>query len=113
MAGSGAGTQKIVGRFIAELQNHITVTQMYLFGSYARGRHSKFSDIDLAIVSPDFKKISPFKRLVFLGKVAWQAKTPMIEAIGYTPEEFASNSPLEFPSEIRAHGIPIPVKKAA
>lgn len=113
MAGPGVEIKKLVDRFIAGLQNHITVDRVYLFGSYARDKQSKFSDIDLAIVSQDFKKISPFKRLVFLGKVAWDAKTPMIEAIGYTPEEFSSKSPLEFPSEIRAHGIPISVKKAA
>lgn len=113
MAGPGNETKKIVAGFIAELQNHITVAQVYLFGSCARGGQSKFSDIDLAIISPDFKKTPPFKRLVLLGKVAWEARTPMIEAIGYTPEEFASKSPLEFPSEIRAHGIPIVIKRAA
>lgn len=105
--------KEIVNKFVIKLQNHITVTKVYLFGSYARGKQSKFSDIDLAIISPDFKRISPFKRLVFLGKVAWEAGTPIISAVGYTPEEFASKSSLEFPSEIRAHSIPIFVKKAA
>ena len=30
------------------------VDSVYLFGSYARASHNKWSDIDIAVISPDF-----------------------------------------------------------
>lgn len=38
------------------LQEYIRVTEVILFGSYAAGTPSKYSDIDLAVISPDFEK---------------------------------------------------------
>lgn len=113
MASPNPRIKKIIEVFLKELQKHIIVEQVYLFGSFARRKESKFSDIDLAIVSPDFARQPPFERLVFLGKTAWNAGTPIIEAIGYTPKEFAVRSKLEFPSEIKSRGQSIKFKKAA
>ncbi|MBU0630989.1 MAG: nucleotidyltransferase domain-containing protein [Candidatus Margulisbacteria bacterium] len=113
MASPNARTKKIIQTFLDYLQSKIAVEKVYLFGSFASGRTKEFSDIDLAIISKDFKKMEPFDRLVFLGKIAWQAGTPIIEALGYTPEEFKSNSPLEFPSEIKKTGISLKIKRVA
>lgn len=113
MANTSARAQKIIDKFLDTLRKHITIKKVYLFGSSARGSVGKYSDIDIAIISPDFKSQTPFERLVFLGKIAWEAETPIIEAVGYTPDEFATKSPLEFPTEIKAHGFPIPIKRAA
>lgn len=81
------------------------VKAAYLFGSHARGRATPDSDIDIAIISSAFKRLAPIDRLVALGKLAWKAKTPEIEAIGYTPDEFNKAAPWEFPVEIRKTGI--------
>lgn len=56
--------------FINNMESRIPVSQAYLFGSYSTGNPSKWSDIDVAIVSPEFKgirfydvkKIIPFLR---------------------------------------------------
>jgi predicted nucleotidyltransferase len=37
------------------LQNQITITEVILFGSYAAGTQHKHSDIDIAVISPDFE----------------------------------------------------------
>lgn len=113
MASPSLKTKKIISHFIQHLREHISISKVYLYGSSARGNARAYSDIDLAIISSDFEEQTHFERLVFLGKVAWEANTPTIEAVGYTPKEFAIRSPLEFPSEIKAHGIPINIKKAA
>ena len=39
--------------FIAEVSKYYTIDAVYLFGSYAKGKNSKWSDIDLAIISKD------------------------------------------------------------
>lgn len=38
-------------------EKKITVTEAYLFGSYAKGRHSEDSDIDVALVSEEFSGV--------------------------------------------------------
>lgn len=50
---------------------------------------------------------SPLDRLVTLGKLAWRAKTPEIEAIGYTPEEFNKAPAWEFACEVRKTGVKV------
>ena len=59
---------------------------MLLFGSFARGDHRKWSDIDILIVSKDFKYIRKVKRPVKLYDY-WTYKHP-IDFLCYTPEEF-------------------------
>ena len=105
--------KKIILKFIETLQKHIPVEKVYLYGSNARGDAGMYSDIDLAIVSRDFAKQAPFDRLVFLGKIAWEAGTPVVEAIGYTPKEFSTATSLDFPTEIKETGTLLKIKKAA
>ena len=38
------------------LQEKISITEVILFGSYATGSPHKYSDIDIAVISPDFEK---------------------------------------------------------
>lgn len=107
------GIQKLINKFIATLQTQIRLKKVYLFGSFANGNEKEFSDIDLAVISPDFENMEPFERLVFLGNIAWKAGTPRIEAVGYTPREFASTSQLDFPFEIKQKGIALKIRYAA
>ena len=37
-------------------KERIKISQVILFGSYAKGKQKDYSDIDLAVVSPDFGK---------------------------------------------------------
>lgn len=96
---------KPIRAYMKLVKKSFPVKEVYLFGSHARGNAVPDSDIDIAIVSLAFKKIAPIDRLVALGKIAWKAKTPEIEAIGYTPDEFNNAPPWEFPVEIRKTGI--------
>ena len=48
--------EKIVRVFLDEIQKRYHVDSAYLFGSYARGTQDRWSDIDLAVVSPDFSE---------------------------------------------------------
>lgn len=47
--------QNIIDRYLFELKkSHISINQVYLFGSYAKGYFNEFSDIDIAVVSDQF-----------------------------------------------------------
>lgn len=87
--------------FIDELKKHFPVEAVYLFGSQLRGTAKKDSDIDVIVISKYFEQMPPLDRLVLLGKIAWKAKTPEVEAIGYTAEEFDQAQPWDFPAEVR------------
>ena len=47
--------KKSIIRTIKYLQDQIRITEIILFGSYASGTAHKHSDIDIAVVSPDFE----------------------------------------------------------
>ena len=62
------------------------VNKMYFFGSRAKGKPHKYSDIDLVIVSPKFRKLDFFKRGARMYD-HWNLDYP-VDFLCYTPEEF-------------------------
>jgi predicted nucleotidyltransferase len=54
---------------LKEVQKHIFISKVILFGSYAKNQQGEWSDIDLAVVSTDVKDVSYLARLVMLGKL--------------------------------------------
>jgi len=66
----------------------ITVERILLFGSYARGDAGPESDIDLIVVSPDFRHMPAHKRWRILGKAAAKLMEP-IEALACSPDELS------------------------
>ena len=62
----------IVARYIENLKNMgVPVDRVYLFGSQARLDAGKDSDLDLAVISPLFEKMSFWDRAGYLGKAVW------------------------------------------
>ena len=46
-----------IKQYIKEIKKQYNVTEIILFGSYAKGTENENSDIDIAIVSEDFEDI--------------------------------------------------------
>jgi predicted nucleotidyltransferase len=92
-------------RFIGAVKQHIRVERALLFGSYAYGQPRDGSDIDLAIVSPDFAAMNGLARLQMLEKIAWEANTHDIEAAGFTGDELQNAGKTNVLSEIREKGL--------
>jgi predicted nucleotidyltransferase len=46
--------REAIAQYIEGVREHVRVDRVYLFGSCAKGTAGKWSDIDLAIISPDF-----------------------------------------------------------
>ncbi len=94
--------KKKVEKYLEEIKKHqISIFKAYLYGSYAKGKARKDSDIDVAIISPDFSgnryfdslKIIPFRRKI----------DNRIEPVTFKPEDFEETDPLA--SEIKSNGI--------
>lgn len=96
--------KKILKQLIVNLETKgIDVSKLILYGSCAQSNPRAYSDIDVAVISRNFKGKSILKRQELLGEVIFPLREP-IEAIGYTPQECKSPHPLSFISEILATG---------
>lgn len=95
--------KKIIVRYINILQTFgIEVSQVILYGSYAKGNPKEYSDIDVAVVSPAFRKLDIFARQEILSKAHHNFGVP-IEPLGFTPEQIRGKK--GFIKEIVDHGI--------
>ena len=81
----------------------IHVEAAYLFGSYARGKGSKWSDIDVAVVSSDFAH-DRFEEGVRLMKLS-SGIDSRIEPVPFRPDTFVDEDPLAW--VIKREGIKI------
>lgn len=98
-------SKKIARRYIERVRNSgIEVAEALIFGSQAKGTATKGSDIDLAVVSPQFGK-DAHKELVSLFKLV-DRETKEIEPIPFAPHEFEDNYN-SLAIEVRRFGIPI------
>ncbi len=91
----------IINRFIELIKKDISVDQIYLFGSYAKGTSDEYSDIDLAIVSKDFEGIRFYDRKKLL-KYLIKINTD-IELHTFKTEDFTTDDP--FVAEIIKTGL--------
>lgn len=101
---------EILERFKFALQAQgISVSRFILFGSCASSKATKESDIDVAVVSENFKDMNLLQRLELIGRALAKAKImEPVEALGYTEEEFESNGEGTFlGDEIKSKGIEV------
>jgi predicted nucleotidyltransferase len=91
----------IVERFLAIVRRQMHVDAAYLYGSQTTGLAQPWSDIDVAVVSPDFSEDLFEDRLTLM---QWAASIDdRLEPQPFTPDRFGPNDPLA--SEISRRGI--------
>jgi len=89
--------------FVREAGKKYNIVRAYLYGSFSKGTHSEWSDIDLAIVSPDFTEDIFEDRLNLMRLAA--SIDDRIEPHPFNLERFNCNDPLA--DEIQREGIQI------
>lgn len=90
-----------VERFLAAVRRRLRIDAAYLYGSQAVGSAHPWSDIDVAIVSPDFSD-DLFEERVALMQSAAEIDD-RIEPQPFTPDRFGPNDPLA--NEISRSGL--------
>lgn len=84
---SRAEAKKIVRKYAEKLKaEKYPFSAIYLFGSYAKGKPEKWSDIDVAVVSEELEKDWDEARFK-LWKMRMDVDT-RIEPHGFSPNEF-------------------------
>ncbi|MBM4387338.1 MAG: nucleotidyltransferase domain-containing protein [Deltaproteobacteria bacterium] len=90
---------RIIAEFVNALEKKISVTRVVLFGSYARGMAKSYSDIDLAVFSPDIGKGKRVDEIAFLLGVA-RTVNSRIEPIPFSDEELHQRDERRFSRHI-------------
>lgn len=70
MAKINTAVKKSIVDTVHYLENRIRVTEVILFGSHAVGKPHPYSDIDIAVISPDFND----KNSMYKADIAAQVK---------------------------------------
>ncbi|MBU0700795.1 nucleotidyltransferase domain-containing protein [bacterium] len=88
-------------------KRNIRTNKVILYGSYAEGKNTKYSDIDIAIISDDFgKDRTEEKMLLFrLGSCI----DPRLEAIPLTLKAFQEDTWVPLIYEIKTKGIELAI----
>lgn len=81
--------------YIKRASEEWPVSAVFLFGSYAKEKFRKDSDIDLAIVSKKFKVEPSFQTLEKLQDLKWGCG-PDIEPLAFNEREFLRAGPFDF-----------------
>lgn len=90
--------------YLDRVKSAINPNQVILFGSFAQGRATKWSDIDLLVVAP-FKRIPQKKRFDILYDLhAGLIDNHDFHVYGVTPEEYKVAPPWHILSEIKKSG---------
>jgi predicted nucleotidyltransferase len=92
--------EKVIRIFLDEIRKIYRLDSAYLFGSHAKGTSNQWSDIDLAVVSPDFSEDLYEERLVLMRLAA--EIDDRIEPKPFRPDMFTPNEPLV--DEIQKYG---------
>lgn len=95
-----------IERLIKRLKKNIRLERVILFGSRSRGNWLQDSDVDLLLVSPDFKGVHFTKRAESILRL-WDGKTRP-EPICLTPEEYQERKEkITVVREAARHGITV------
>lgn len=95
--------EKVIRQAIEFLRQKIRVQQAVLFGSHVRGEADEWSDIDLAVISPDFAHMGQQEVVDLLVEVALSVD-PAVEIRPYTPQDLKAARPTNFLGHILAEG---------
>lgn len=98
--------EQIIHRFVEILvKKGIRIDQVILYGSYASGNMKRYSDIDLAIISPDFGK-DKFEESKLLLQTAWRID-PRLQPVPISSESFNEKNWVPLIHQIKASGIEV------
>ena len=92
MAENNDDLNKTIQIFLREVGKKYSIIGAYIYGSFAKGTSHKWSDIDLAIISPDFSD-DLFEDRLYLMRLAISIDD-RIEPRPFRKESFNRNDPL-------------------
>lgn len=100
-----------VREYVKALDAEMDVNQVFLYGSTAKGKRHRNSDVDIIIISESFAGMPEPKRWGLLQHM-WSYKEDL-ETLAYTPKEFDKIKERFLMQKILQYAIDITPKKAS
>ena len=98
--------EKNINKYINKIrEDNLNIKKVILFGSYAKKKQHKWSDVDLCIISTEFKDQFAATRYLLLKSYNLGV---IIEPHPYHPKDFVNEDPLVW--EIKKTGVEIPLQ---
>jgi predicted nucleotidyltransferase len=99
----------IVNDYVTKLKEKITIDKVVLYGSYAKGLATEFSDIDLMIISSELPLNKPKGANGFYldQLVGLESINPSLEVIGVNPKNLLNPVSKSFFDEVLRTGIDV------
>lgn len=94
---------EVIEKGLAYLRRRVRIEAAYLFGSQLTGETHEYSDIDLAVFSPDVDNMDFFERIRVQSDVALDCDS-RLELHLYSSRALANARPTNFAGYIIAHG---------
>lgn len=96
-----------IHKYINQLKDdNLPIDKVILFGSYAKGRQNRWSDVDLCVISPKFK--DSWSAMDYLWSKLTFNLHYTIEPVGFNPKDF-SDKYSSLVQEIKTGGVEISV----
>ncbi|MBI2908475.1 MAG: nucleotidyltransferase domain-containing protein [Chloroflexi bacterium] len=92
-----------ISDFIQRLQKGICVEAIVLFGSYAKGTPHEWSDVDVAVISPDFEGMPISRRQEIIAQLSLHSY-PRLAPLGFSSSEYHNPRSASFLTEIIRNG---------
>lgn len=112
MVKTKAEVAKIIREFVASLKKDIRVESVILYGSYAKNSPKPHSDIDILVVSRDFRKKKYLENMQYLFRKAARTNS-LIEPLPVTPDEVRQCKKDAFLSSILKKGKFVSIKNSS
>ena len=98
--------EKVINIYFSDLAKKIKIEKAILFGSAARGKIGKNSDIDLLIISPSFANLPDDQRfdLLYTARKNEVTQATPMDIFGLTPKEYSKAGILSITAEIKETG---------
>jgi uncharacterized protein len=91
--------ESAIRNFVALLESGIRVERVILYGSYARNTAYDGSDIDVAVISPDFEEMPINRRQEIIADLT-HSRDRRISPLGYSSSQYKQPGPHSFIGEI-------------
>lgn len=93
-----------IRQYVATLKaDQLPIQRVLLYGSYAKGRQHKWSDIDVCIISPKFK--DSLHAMQYLWSKRNFNPNATIEPVGFNPKDFRDENETSLTREIKQHAV--------
>ena len=99
MVTTATDLDRIISEFVALLSKAVRVEAMVLYGSYVNGAPDEWSDIDIAVISPDFEGVPMWERQRTISH-ATVGRDASLSPIGYPSSEYHNPGRHSFLREI-------------